>query len=284
MLTGLVLNMTSINKKCIITGANGYLGNYLTNYFKSKGWKVIRFIRNPLESSTEDIDYSLEKIPNINSFKSCDLLIHTAYDFNNPLINLTGFKNLLINAKKSKIKKIINISTISAFDGCKSIYGKTKLEMESIAHAYNAINIRCGLIYGSSTKGLFGEIKKNLKNNKLVPIIGNGKYYVYLTNIKKLADEVYFTAKSSEKKVTKVFITSNKIKFVELLKNISVANGFHNYFIKIPWRLIYFAIKLLEIIGVKLKFRSDSIIGLINEPIIGASDIKNSEKINFKDI
>ena len=63
----------------IITGANGFIGEYLVNSFFRKGWKVKAFVhsvpKNRLEG-VEYIEYDLEKSPNANDFTSVDYLVH----------------------------------------------------------------------------------------------------------------------------------------------------------------------------------------------------------------
>lgn len=73
--------MKNINKTCLITGANGYLGQYLSEYFEYKGWHVIKLVRTPRRNHKNEIEFSLDEKPNISNFLSANLLIHVAYDF-----------------------------------------------------------------------------------------------------------------------------------------------------------------------------------------------------------
>ena len=50
-------------KKCVITGANGFLGSKLTRYFKNEGWEVI-----PLSSKSENQNF-LFNLRQLGKFK-----------------------------------------------------------------------------------------------------------------------------------------------------------------------------------------------------------------------
>ena len=83
------------NRKCIITGANGYLGSFLSSMFKKHGWQVIEFSSSKKDNQKE---FKLDKSNDLQEihFKDCNLLIHTSYDF--------SFKN--DNLNKNPILKV----------------------------------------------------------------------------------------------------------------------------------------------------------------------------------
>jgi nucleoside-diphosphate-sugar epimerase len=251
-------NTSRIN--CIITGANGYLGSNLVVFLK-KSWNIIEFVRNPKKKS--QVLYSIDKIPDIKFFKNIDLIIHTAYDKSNHALNLEGYKKLLDKSKKANVKKVIFISSISAFQGCISEYGKIKLEMEKMTIKNYGINIKPGLIYGCGTKGILGNIKKKLENSYFVPIVGHGNYEVQLSNILTIANEIKYCISSRIVSKSIIILTTKKIKFIHLLKEISRTNKFNNFYLHIPFQLIYYLLKLIEFFNIDLQFKSDSILGLI---------------------
>ena len=86
------------------------------------------------------------------------MLIHCAYDFKLTRwedifnTNVIGSFELFKIANKYKVKKIINISTLSAFENAKSKYGKAKYLIEQKSKHYNVINIRCGLFNDKNSK------------------------------------------------------------------------------------------------------------------------------------
>ena len=86
------------------------------------------------------------------------MLIHCAYDFKLTnwkdifYTNVVGSFKLFKLASEYRVKKIINISTMSAFKNAKSKYGKAKYLIEQKSKHYNVINIRCGLFNDKNSK------------------------------------------------------------------------------------------------------------------------------------
>jgi nucleoside-diphosphate-sugar epimerase len=134
--------MTSNKKKTvIITGASGFLGSALVEYFKQQGWQVIALVRNAGGYSAPGVtyvEYDLSKPFDDSVFAGADYLVHAAYvkyDSKNPdalKINLDGAKRLLKASRQHKLKKNVFISSMSAHSGAESVYGKQKLAVEKL--------------------------------------------------------------------------------------------------------------------------------------------------------
>ncbi len=127
----------SEQKICAITGSNGYVGGCVKNYFASRAWEILELTRSPKPSS-RGIPFQLGAEISAAALAGVEVLVHCAYDFT-PLtlteiraVNVAGTEKLFQAARAAGVKKIICISTISAFDGCKSLYGKAKLEIEKM--------------------------------------------------------------------------------------------------------------------------------------------------------
>ena len=76
--------------------------------------------------------------------------MHCAYDFSLLRredinhVNVAGSERLFAAAHEAGIGTLVYTSSISAFEGCRSLYGKAKLEIERRAGAYGALVIRPG--------------------------------------------------------------------------------------------------------------------------------------------
>src|SRR5882672_1185057 len=123
---------------CAITGSNGYVGGCVRNYFTTRGWEILELARQP-KSNSRAIKFRLGDDISPQLPSGVTAFVHCAYDFK-PLrwneivaVNVDGSRKVLKAARAAKIPKIIFISSISAFDGCRSLYGKAKLEIEKIA-------------------------------------------------------------------------------------------------------------------------------------------------------
>jgi nucleoside-diphosphate-sugar epimerase len=167
-------------------------------------------------------------------------------------------------AQQAGVKQIIFISSISAFTGCRSVYGKTKLQVEQAALAYNGTVIRPGLIYGNLEQlgGMMGALVALMDKVPALPV-----FYpdppVYLCHQQDLADLV---VSKVQRPVGSEIITAafhEPLGFKAVLSAIAVQRSKKSIFLPVPWRLIYLPIRLFEILGLKLGFKSDSLLSLM---------------------
>src|SRR5260370_41877608 len=80
------------------------------------------------------------------------------------------------------------MSTISAFEGCRSDYGRAKLQIEAAGLAAGALVVRSGLVWADgppSGGGMFGSLARSVRGG-LVPLIGGGRHPQYLVHVQDL--------------------------------------------------------------------------------------------------
>jgi nucleoside-diphosphate-sugar epimerase len=149
-------------QRCAVTGASGYVGSRICNYFSARDWTVFELSRRPRQDDVSGrfhIPFELDAPPSASVFRDNRLrvLIHCAYDFRatqwNTICrrNVDGSSQLLRNAVQGGVETIVVLSSISAFDGCRSMYGKAKLSIERAAADVDAFIVRPGLVYGSGS-------------------------------------------------------------------------------------------------------------------------------------
>ncbi len=130
-------------KKVLVAGATGYLGKYVVKEFKNRGWHVSAVARNEskLDDISEFIDEKIaceltEPLSLINICEGVDVVFssvgitkqkdgQTFMD-----VDYQANKNLLDEAKKTGVKKIIYISVFGAekMSELKAIQAKLKFE------------------------------------------------------------------------------------------------------------------------------------------------------------
>ena len=262
----------SEKKICAITGSNGYVGGCVKNYFAAHGWEILELTRQP-KTGTRGIKFQLGAEISASALAGVEVLVHCAYDFT-PLkldeiraVNVAGTEKLFSAARAAGVKKIICISTISAFDGCKSLYGKAKLEIEKIALDHGALIIRPGLVYGDDSGGMFGKLAAQVQKSSLIPLMGDGSQIQFLVHQEDLCA---FIEKVSAGKIEippRVLTAANAEPwpFKKLLLEIARGQNKKIKFIPLPWRLIWLVIKSAEVFGLRLNFRSDSLVSLMHQ-------------------
>jgi nucleoside-diphosphate-sugar epimerase len=266
--------MINQNKNWGITGAEGYLGKTLSNYLKERKQSIYCYSRKYSNKNKYELFFDLQLDLSAELFRNIDILIHCAYDFSKIerdeiyKLNVSGSIRLFEAAKKAGVKKIIMISTMSAFEGCKSIYGQAKLSLEKAAEKYGCIIIRPGLIYGKNAGGMIGALLKILKITPVIPVPGSNNI-LYLIHHDDLAELIFrIGMEEDENRVpSKVFIAAHPEgwRFKDIIYELSKKYWEYKYVIPIPSFFVFWLIRVIERLGIKFNFRSDSLISLLNQ-------------------
>lgn len=257
---------------CAITGSNGYVGTCMKNHFAACGWKILELVRRPKDTA-HAFPFELGGDIPSSVFQQARVLVHCAYDFR-PLrwdeikrTNVEGSRKILESARKGNVDKIIFISSISAYDGCRSLYGRAKLEIEKIALDNGTLVIRPGLVYGSGPGGMFGKLTAQIRNSNIIPMIGDGSQIQYLVHNEDLSAYIEKYSSGMINVAPQIMTAANQQPwpFKNLLLEIARALNRKPKFIPLPWRSIWFCLKFAEVCGFKLNFCSDSLISLIHQ-------------------
>jgi nucleoside-diphosphate-sugar epimerase len=259
-----------MNQTCAITGSNGYVGGCIKNHFAAHGWDVLELTRQPRPGSRA-IAFQLGAEISPAALAGVDALVHCAYDFK-PLtmqelraVNVAGTEKLFQAARAAGVKKIVCISTISAYDGCRSLYGKAKLEIEKIALDYGALAIRPGLVYGDESGGMFGQLVNQVRKSSVIPLIGDGSQIQFLVHNEDLSAFIEEFASGKIEVPPRVLTAAHEKPwpFRQLLQEIARGLDKKIKFFPLPWRLVWLGLKTAETCGLRLGFRSDSLVSLM---------------------
>ena len=131
----------------VITGANGFLGSYLVEFFTNRGWKVRALVHNTPKQPVKDTEYYLYDLvsgANEKHLSGADCLIYCAYAKGEYSLNVGGTKKLLYNCYTHKVKKKVFISSISSNGNALSVYGKQKAACEVLFDPTTDLIIRPG--------------------------------------------------------------------------------------------------------------------------------------------
>jgi len=255
---------------CLVTGASGYLGNCVTRALEQSGWTVRPLTRNPQPGSSA-IRFQLGEEISPSSLTGAQALVHCAYDFKQiawrdiQAANVSGSEKLLRAAREARIDRLIYISSISAFEGCRSLYGRAKLETEKIARSLGAISIRPGLIWSESAGAMFGRLMRQVENARVLPLFGGGSQIQYMVHEQDLSQLICRLAAGQINAPNEILTVAHEHPwtFRQILEEIAQAKQKRISFLPVPWRLLWAALKCAELCRVPLNFKSDSLVSLM---------------------
>jgi nucleoside-diphosphate-sugar epimerase len=264
----------------LLTGASGYLGGMIARKLMASGWDVVAMSRNPKPG---DVGFKLGEPVSADALAGYDALIHCAYDFAQVAwadierVNVKGAAHLFSAAREAKIPHLLLISTISAFGGCKSNYGKAKLLIEKDAREAGACVIRPGLIYGEQPGAMFGRLVSQVRAASFVPMPGDGRQMMYTVHQDDLTDAILKGLTTSPVPAAPITVANGTpVAFRDIM--ISIGKRFERKVtpVPLPWRLIWLGLRGAELAKVPLGLRSDSLVSLVNQdtaPVLNADEV-----------
>jgi nucleoside-diphosphate-sugar epimerase len=261
--------MPSETRTCALTGANGFVGRELKVFLERAGWKVVPWVRRPAEGFG-GVEFTLGQAVNAQDFAGVEALVHCAYDFSLvqwediERVNVGGTRELLRAASEGGVPRLVLISSLSAFPGCRALYGRAKLEMEALTKAAGGYSVRPGLVYGDSPGGVFGKLVRQVRSSKIVPVISGGKQTQYLLHAEDLGAVVKAFLEGAGGPGKPISAAHEQPWEVpDILRQIALALGRKVHFLPVPWQLAWMGLRGLEIARLPTNFRSDSLISMV---------------------
>jgi len=248
-----------VEKKVLVTGANGFIGRNLCTFLKEKGCFVRCVVRNNLRDVSGVDEYI--QVGDINELTDwqqalfgVDTIIHLAarvHIMNDPAVNpmeafrkvnVLGTERLARMAVKAGVKRFIFLSSIGVngeftekgsfteddIPNPVGAYVVSKWEAEQslqkvTENRMKVVILRAPLVYGSDAPGNFGRLMHLIKAHMPLPFgrIKNLRSFIYLGN---LVDAI-FTCIQHPKAAGETFLVSDgqDVSTPDLIKMIACA-------------------------------------------------------------
>ncbi len=256
--------------KFLVTGTSGYVGSQIKEFLINKGCHLSEAVHgNPKNLDT--FKFSLGDVLDPRAFDNVTTLIHCAYDIKAVTWediykkNVCGSRLLFRQAQDCGVEMIILISTISAFENTQSLYGKAKLLIEEEVLNIGGAVVRPGLVYGDHPGGMVGKLNASLTRSTLIPIVGRHQM-MYLCHQNDLSALIYLISTDKNLDTSKPIVaaSSEGYRFIDFLRILSNSLEKRHIFVPIPWQIIWMTLKCFELFGLKLGYKSDSIVNLMH--------------------
>jgi nucleoside-diphosphate-sugar epimerase len=250
---------------CAITGASGYVGSQVAGHLSAAGWTVRRLGR-----SGSDVPFDLANPVPAAAFDGADALVHLSYDFGCKdwgeieRVNVGGSRRVFAAARAAGIEQIVCVSTVAAFPGARSNYGRAKLEIERAAFEAGACVVRPGLVWGSAGGAMFGALERAVRRLPVVPLPvppGLGMVLVNEDDLAELVERVLDSWPEASGELV-VAASEQSLSFGALLRSLATGDR-HPRLLRLPWRAAWLGLRALELVGVTPPFRSDSLVSLV---------------------
>lgn len=258
--------------KVAITGASGYLGGHIAEAFRKQGHEVLCLSRRPCGDSNW-IRYSLDDDPLRLPWSGVDALIHAAYDFEPrrwPEIlarNVKPSVSLFQAAIRSNVGKLIFISSMSSFEGCRSDYGKAKRMIENEVLNLGAWVVRPGLVWGDPSGGVMGSLEKAVAMLPVIPFPSGGmNSRQFLIHHNDLSDALVSLSENQRPahRAVQTLADPTPLSLHDILTTIAQRANRRRIYFPVPWPCAMAGLKTAEMLHVPIPFRSDSLSGLIH--------------------
>ncbi|HWB85229.1 MAG TPA: NAD(P)-dependent oxidoreductase [Bryobacteraceae bacterium] len=247
-----------------ITGGTGFVGQRLTEQLRAFGHDVTVLARTASCAHSEYLFYSLESNLPSSQLRGFDALIHAAWDFRaRDERNVAGSIRLFLAAKEARIPRIVFLSSLSAFEGCRSQYGAAKLALEKEAATAGGCAVRLGFVCDDSGQGLSGSLKK-LAGLPVIPLPGRGDQSLFTVQAEDLG-AAFLEILSQDRCGVVNLAHPQPISLARMMRAFARQQGKKAILLPLPWRAMWLLLRAAEGAQLSLKFRSDSLVSLMNQ-------------------
>jgi len=250
----------------LLTGATGFLGEFVLEELVHRGHKVTCFVRKTS---------NLDKIKRLNvkfvygeldNYKSiCEALKGKEALVNIASLGFGHAPNIVNACEEMGVKRSIFVSTTGIFTKLNPDSKGIRLEAEKLIKESNLdyTIIRPTMIYGTHKDRNMWRLVKYLKRIPILPILGSGTYLQQPVYVKDLA-KVIVNAYEKNISIKKVYNVSgaNALTYNEVVDITGRAMGKRVIKIHIPMNLSYNLLKIYEMVSKKPKLKAEQVLRL----------------------
>ncbi len=194
-----------VKMKVFITGVTGYVGRPVAEAILEAGYEVRCLVRtNSSRSFSEsDLEFVEGDITDNESLRGkmdgCDVLVHLVgiikeipqKNVTMKRIHVDGTRNIIEEAKRAGIKRILHMSALGARGNAFSRYHQSKWEAEQLVvdSGLNYTIFRPSVIFGRGGPGpnFIAQMIDLIKTAPVIPVIGDGSFLLQPVSVQTIA-------------------------------------------------------------------------------------------------
>ena len=257
--------------KVAITGGRGYLGSILASRFQIAGWETTLLVREARER--EEVAFQLGKKITPEVLKEHQAFVHCAYDFKPSSwaeiyeANILGSRFCFDAAIQAGVGRRVFVSSMSAYEGCYSMYGKAKLTVEQEFLPRGVFCVRPGLLWSDEPGGMFGKLARAAGTLPFLPLVDGGEQKLALSQSEDLAVGVVDYCQGSAESPLEAQITAypELLTFRKILEHLAKQAGRNPRFFSVPGWAPVAGLRCAEFLKIPLPFKSDSLVSLLHQ-------------------
>jgi nucleoside-diphosphate-sugar epimerase len=255
----------------VITGAGGYLGSALCRFFHGMPrFRVIAVFRGATSHQHYSSCLSADVFTQDWAAQVATgpvILINCAFDFAavgkaEPAERYAVLARNLALLGSDARTRLINVSTMSAYPGCRTDYGREKLFIEELFRERGGTSIRPGLIVSWRRPGAaFLSLIETVRRMTFVPLLTARRSAFYIADLDAVILGIYvLTELRLNKSHTISFCYRERLGLRELLRRIEDRLGLWRLHIPLPWPIAYLLVLAKERLTGVSKVRADSVL------------------------
>lgn len=263
----------AISKTILVTGATGFLGRHLCDYFRKRGYAVRGLVRRTSAHPFSEPGIMLFKgnLPDEvdpSALEGVDIVIHAAY-YTARLtsieeahrVNHDGTIRVHEMSKNAGVGQFVFISSTGSHAEAESYYGKSKYELEKLMDPQKDLIIRAGLIIGPGEDGTFNRMKESLRKSGVVPIFDGGHQIMQTIHVDDLCRAIDLAV---EKKLTGTLVVAEPqgLEIRDFFKLVADGMSKKCTLVPLPMGLFLTALRIIEKLHIPFPLSSENLLGL----------------------
>jgi len=257
--------------KVAITGGRGYLGSILASKFQIAGWETTLLVREARAKGEVAFQLGNRITPEV--LREHQAFVHCAYDFKPSSwaeiyqANILGSRFCFEAAIQAGVGRRVFVSSMSAYEGCCSMYGKAKLAVEREFLPRGVFCVRPGLLWSDESRGMFGKLARVARTLPLIPLVDRGSQKLALSQVEDLAVGVVDYCQGGAESPLEAQITAypELLTFRKILECLAEQAGRNLRFFSVPEWAPLAGLRGAEFFKIPLPFKSDSLVSLLHQ-------------------